>query len=236
MIQDMFGIEKKPRKHQVTDYDTFLHQAVVIEDLLGTLSDHLRDRFFCHGKIVIRVGIFPAYIRGKELHVGKVDIDRARKRFDRFHGLIPAAVIKGRDRKTFFSCEADAFDNVRDEMRAGHEVDVVGAHFLKRQHGVGKVLRGIDFSGKRIGSGRGLPLLAADQIVLAEDTAEITARKEDGAGTGRSGKAGLFPHVKTDSRDMKLRRHGAETRLLPPVDPAGTRTEAAGRICILYAF
>ena len=121
-------------------------------------------------------------------------------------------------------------------MRTCHEVDVVGAHLLKRKHGVGKVLGGIDFSGKRIGSGRGALLLAADQIVLAEDAAEITARKEDGAGSRGSGKAGLFPHVKADPRDMKLRRHGAETCLLPPVDPAGTRTETAGRICILYAF
>jgi hypothetical protein len=50
-------------------------------------------------------------------------------------------------------------------------------------------------------------------VILTKDTAQAAAGKENGAGTFVSGKAGLFPHVKTDTGKTELRSHAAKTRI-----------------------
>jgi hypothetical protein len=96
----------------------------------------------------------------------------------------------------------NSFHDLRNIVCPRDKVNVQRTLLLKGEHRGRKLRNGIDFPGKRTG---------ADFMVLAEDASEVTAGKEDRAGTTRSRKARFFPHVQADPGDPDLGSHAADT-------------------------
>ena len=88
------------------------------------------------------------------------------------------------------------------------------------------------------GHGTSQSTVAADGSVLTENTAEIAARKKDGAGTAGAGNAGLFPKMQCRPGDVYIAAAFANADFSGPVDSAGARAAgtAGDRLFPLWCF
>ena len=105
--------------------------------------------------------------------------------------------------QTFYFCYVQCADDVRNEMDGGHQIDIVYPLLLQGEDAVGQHLLGDGLA----------HALTADLAVLAEDTAKITARKEDGTRASRSADGGLLPEVGGDTGNAEAVRHTAYAKL-----------------------
>ena len=97
-------------------------------------------------------------------------------------------VIDHRDCEPVFY-QIEGFNNGRQKLGGGDQVDIVGALILKTEKKIGKLADGNLFS----------EAFLADLIILAETAAQRTAGEKDGAAAIGAADTWLFPHMKGGS-------------------------------------
>ena len=106
-------------------------------------------------------------------------------------------------------------------MRGRDKINICGSPCLKVKKNFGKMLYTYLSANIR----------ARDYMILAEDTAQITAGKEDSSRTAVAGDTGFLPKVEGGSGQIKLGGNTAASRLPGrSIDTAAPRAETAGSI------
>jgi hypothetical protein len=104
-------------------------------------------------------------------------------------------------------------------MRRGDEIDVDASGILQFEHGLGQLLN----------RHRPAAALMTDVVVLAEDAAEIAARKENRPGASPTDQDALLAEMGTDGAYQRRLAYPAKARFpLAAMDVAQTRTDRAG--------
>ena len=111
-------------------------------------------------------------------------------------GVVCAGVIDERQFESLWDREEQRFQDLRDNMLRGHEIDVVAPALLELQHAAS------EFFGAqaRITHRRTL----TDVEVLAENTFEVAVSEKDGARATISSEAVLFTKVGEGTGDNSL--------------------------------
>ena len=123
-----------------------------------------------HGPLAVVIGMAeplrPLVV--PELEVGHVDVEDAVEELQRLDGIVPAGVVDQRDIQPALDGRDQRFEDLRDDVARGDEVDVVAPAPGQVKHDGGELAR--------------LDLLAfpqvADIIILAKSAKEIAGLKK----------------------------------------------------------
>lgn len=151
----------------MTDDDAAGHNAVFVENIFAGLTEHFGDGEGCDLEIVGCGGIFFREGGGVVFEVGEVDVDKSFKVAECLDTLVAAAVIDDGN----IQLRADGFKDRNEfvrEMGGGNEVYIVDAELLQLKHNLTEAFGADGFTVSAV----------ADDIILTENTAEGTARKE----------------------------------------------------------
>ena len=211
-----------PRQHQVTHDHTALHEPVLVHQLSPAaidLASHLGQTRHGHARVVLNMRKRLRKPRVGILKVGKPHVDQIAERRHCTRPLIAARVVDNRDvQPALPSCGNRGRQQVS-IMRRRHQVDVIGALLLQLQHNLDQAL------------GRNLKAKIAgrDLVVLAVDTFERTAAKENRTRAGLARNGRLLPHMKRRAGHLECvvsTAHAA--RALIARRTATARTQMAG--------
>ena len=221
-VQHAARIVRMPRQHQMTHDYAAPHEPVPVYQLSPAalnLARHLGQTRHSHARVVLNMRKRLRKPRVGILKVGKPHVDQIAERCHGTRPLIAARVVDDRDvQPALPSCGNRGRQQVR-IVRRRHQVDVIGALVLQLQHNLDQTL------------GRNLkPKIARrDLVVLAIDTFERAAAKEDRARTGLARDRRLLPHMKRGAGHLeRVVGTAYAARTLVARRTATARTQMAG--------
>ena len=178
-----------PRQHQVAHDDTALHEPVVVHQLSPAalnLACHLRQARHGDTRVVLNMRERPCKRCIGILKVGKPHVDQIAQGRNGTRALVTTRVVDDRDDQPARPCRGNRSRQQVRVVRRRHQVNVVRTLVLQFQHNLHQALR------------RNLKAKIAgrDLVVLAVDTFERAAAKEDRARTGLARDRRLLPHMK----------------------------------------
>ena len=153
----------------MTDNNSALHYPVIVENRFRLLTEHFLQRRQCVFKIIRRSGAQRTGPGGIMLQIREIYIDNSLQHFQGFNAFIAGGIPdQGQGR----AVQLQRLQNPGKKRSTRNQGDGLHSHILQPLQAVGQ-----------LADGEGTPLIPVGDIpVLAIDTAEGTAGKENRAG------------------------------------------------------
>ena len=221
-VQHAARIVRMPRQHQMTHDYAAPHEPVLVYQLSPAalnLARHLGQTRHGHARVVLNmrkrlskpgIGIFK---------VRKPHVDKVAQRRHGTRALVTTRVVDNWDDQPARPCRGNRGRQQVRIVRRRHQVDVIGALVLQLQHNLDQTL----------GQNLKTEIARRDLVVLAVDTFERTAAKENRTRAGLARNGRLLPHMERRAGDLKRVVGAAHaTRALVARRTATARTQMAG--------
>lgn len=194
------------------------HGQAAPNNQIPDLPVHFADRRLIDLRVIRRSRILSGRLGIGVFHVGHVDIDKPFKNRKRFGQIVSAAVIDNRKGQSVGFGLDNRGGNRRNLVRGRDQINIDAPSCLQAQKNLPQGLNG-DF----------LALMQlADVIILAINTPQIAAGKEDRAGAAASDQNAFLAEMRSETADDRLGPDSAIALLSGgAVDAAATRTKDA---------
>ena len=158
------GIFQLSGEDEVAYDDTFLHNAVIIDDKLSGLSDHFADSVYGDVEIIWGVAVFCGGFGVSVFEIRQIDIDFIFKKFQSFWQFVTVAVIDDWHGEFFGKGICDGVC----EVSGGDEIDIVSTEVDQA------MVKSVELIGVQCDAGR----FVAYAVILAVYAMQIAAGKE----------------------------------------------------------